>query len=106
MIISEHYKNYIGPPLIKAVLNEEDITEDMLKYYGEKKNWNGYLWTFKELFGDQCYGKNYRFEFKSEDGREHYFHGFINDINQYMNPPLHTPVNQDPKYWENLAMKT
>ena len=35
MIISEHYKNYIGPPLIKAVLNEEDIPEEMLKYYGE-----------------------------------------------------------------------
>ena len=36
MILCEHYKDYTGPPLIKAVLNEKDITEDMLKYYCSK----------------------------------------------------------------------
>ena len=49
----------------------------------------------KVMKSEDCYGKNYRFEFKSEDGREHYFHGFINDMNQYMNPPLATPMNQN-----------
>ena len=32
----------------------------------------------------------------------HFFHGYINDINQYMNPPMSTPTNQNPKYWNNL----
>ena len=37
---------------------------------------------------------NFKCEFKSEDGKDHWFYGFINDINQYFNPPLHTPMNQ------------
>lgn len=106
MLVSDCYQNYIGPPLIYAVLDEVDVTTSIQEHYGEKKNWNGCLWTFKEMFGDKCYGKHFRLDFKSEDGREHYQHGFINNINEYMNPPMATPVNQDPKYWENLAMKT
>ena len=103
MIYSCYYQNYTGPPLTKAVLNEENITDKIEKLYGEKCNWNGYLWTFKEMFGDESYGKNFRFEFKSEDGKDHYFHGYIHDINNYLNHPIHTPVNQDPSYWKNLG---
>ena len=96
MLYSEHYKSYRGPPLIKAVLGDEDITEEMIELYGENRNWKGYLWTYKEAFGEKSLNKNYRFDFKGEDGKEHWFHGFITDMNQYMNPPLHTPINQIP----------
>ena len=94
MLYCENYKSYKGPPLIKAVLGDEDITEEMIELYGENFNWKGYLWTFKEAFGEKSANKNYRFDFKGEDERDHWFHGFITDLNQYFNPPLHTPVNQ------------
>lgn len=100
MILSEDYKNYIGPTLTNAFIDDENITEEIKKFYGEGKNWNGYLWTYKEIFGDKCYGKNFKFEFVGDDGREHKFHGYINDINQYMNPPFITPCNQNPDYWK------
>ena len=103
MIHSDHYKNYRGPRLVKAILIspspiggkiDEDITESIKKIYGPECNWHGYLWTYKEAFGEKSYGKNFKCEFKSEDGRDHWFYGFINDIDQYFNPPLHTPIDQ------------
>ena len=94
MIESEHYKNYHGPKLVKCILGSENITDKMIELYGENNNWHGCLWTYKEAFGKNSYGKNFRFDFKSEDGREHWFNGFIHDINQYFNPPLFTPMNQ------------
>jgi len=103
MIHSDHYKNYRGPKLVKAILIspspiggkiDEDITESIKAIYGPECNWQGYLWTYKEAFGENCYGKNFKCEFKSEDGIDHWFYGFINDIDQYFNPPLHTPINQ------------
>jgi len=87
MIPCEHYQTYEGPKLVKAMLGEDDITDKMTDMYGTGKNWNGCLWTFKESFGPDSYGKNYRLEFQGEDGRKHWFHGFISDIDQYFNPP-------------------
>ena len=63
------------------------------KIYGPDNNWQGYLWTYQEIFGKDCYGKNFRCDFESDDGRKHWFYGFINDIQQYYNPPLATPYN-------------
>lgn len=95
MIESEYYKKYKGPKLVKCTFNDEDITEKMSKFYGETNNWNGKLYTYAEIFGDDCINKHFRLDFKSEEhGREHWFHGFIHDINQYMNPPQFTPMNQ------------
>jgi len=96
MLLSDHYKNYRGPELISAVLGGENITAKATQLYGENNNWHGCLWTYKEAFGDKCENKNYRFDFKGKDGKEHWFHGFITDMNQYFNPPLHTPINQIP----------
>jgi hypothetical protein len=62
--------------------------------YGPKCNWQGCLWTFREAFGENSLNKHYRFEFKGEGGRDHWFHGFITDLDQYFNPPLATPMNQ------------
>lgn len=94
MLISEHYQNYRGPPLVKAVLDDVDITEQMKVLYGENYNWQGYLWTYKEAFGNNCINKHFRFDFKDLNNREHWFCGFISDINQYFNPPLAKPFNQ------------
>lgn len=94
MLKSDHYENYRGPEMVKAVLGTEDITDKMKELYGDKKNWQGFLWTFKEAFGENSLNENYRFDFKGEDGREHWFCGFITDLNQYFNPPMATPINQ------------
>jgi len=87
MIPCEHYSSYTGPKLVKAILDSEDITDKMTLVYGPGFNWNGYLWTFKESFGENSANKHYRLDFVSEDGIEYWFHGFITDLNQYFNPP-------------------
>ena len=86
MIHSVYYKNYRGPTIVKVILGDDDITERIRVIYGELHNWQGSLWTYKEVFGEGSLGKNFRFEF--EDGRYHWFHGFVDDINQYFHPPL------------------
>ena len=95
MLETDQYLNYTGPNLTKVILEDDDVTEKVREFYGENNNWCNYLWTYKEVFGPDSQGKHFRCEFKGEDGREHWFHGYINDINQYMNPPLATPMNQN-----------
>jgi len=94
MLPCEHYKTYTGPKLIRVVLDTEDITENMSYVYGPDRNWQGCLWTFREAFGENSLNKHYRFEFKGEDDRDHWFHGFITDLDQYFTPPLATPMSQ------------
>ena len=94
MLISDYYQHYQGPKLIKAVLDNEDITESIKKIYGPNHNWSGYLWTYQELFGKESYGKSFRCDFESDNHQKHWFHGFINDTQQYSNPPIYTPMNQ------------
>ena len=53
MIDSEYYQNYQGPNLTQVILNgEEDITEKIKVFYGTNNNWQGKLWTYKDVFGD------------------------------------------------------
>ena len=95
MIHSEYYENYRGPNLTKATYNKiYDITEKIRTLYGEDNNWQGKLWTYKEIFGETSNGSDFYCEFHSDDGRKHWFHGFIEDSEQYFNPPLATPMNQ------------
>lgn len=88
MLLSDDYQNYRGPSLIKVILGNENITEEMKLKYGENNNWCGYLWTHKELFGDKCEYKNYKFEFRNDNNVIQIIQGFINDKNQYFNPPI------------------
>ena len=90
----EYYKKYHGPTLTKATLNDTDITDIIKEAYGEDNNWQGKLWKYKDIFGSECEGKSIYCEFHSEDGRKHWFHGFIEDKNHYFNPPLATPMTQ------------
>jgi len=101
MIDSEYYNNYRGPDLTRARLNDKDITELIKEKYGglnnwngELNNWNGKLYTFSDIFGEDSLNKNIYCEFKDETGRIHWFHSFIDDLNQYFNPPLATPMQQ------------
>ncbi len=93
MIVSNYLK-YTGPTLTKAILDEEDITQLIQTKYGSENNWSGYLWTYKELFGENSKGKHFLCDFVSDDGRKHWFYGYIHDTNQYFNPPLATSMNQ------------
>ena len=94
MIVCEHYQTYHGPPLIDATLDGKEITEQIKEKYGTEYNWQGYLWTYKEVFGEESYGKHFCLNFKGNDEKNNSFYGYINDINQYFNIPLHTPTNQ------------
>ena len=80
---SEYYK---GPRLIKATLDGIDVTDIVQKYYGENNNWGGKLWKYKDIFGSKYSGKIYC-EFIS-DGRKQWFYGWIDNVNNYFNPPI------------------
>jgi hypothetical protein len=85
----EHYKNYRGPKLVKAVLNNtKDITDVIQEKYGGDNNWNNKLWYVHEVFGNCDKGDKIYCEFISKDGRKHWFYTFIDDKTQYFNPPL------------------
>ena len=88
MIDSKHYENYRGPNLTRATLDSIDITDIMKEAYGEGNNWGGKLWKFNQIFGNESHGKKFYCEFHSEEGRKYWFHGFIEDKNQYFHPPL------------------
>jgi len=95
MIYSEYYQYYKGPSLIKATLNEtENITELIQKFYGENNDWNGKLWTYQDIFKDNCQGNKFYCEFKDKGERVHWFQGIINKEKEYLNIPLHTPMSQ------------
>jgi len=88
MLETDYYLNYVGPTLVQVMLDNVDITDKIIPVYGENRNWCGCLWTYKEVFGKDSQGQHFRCDFKGDDGKEHWFHGYIHDINQYMNPPL------------------
>ena len=91
----EYYQNYKGPNLTKATLNGIDITSIVQEKYGENNNWQGKLWKYKEVFGNGSLRKKIYCEFHSEDGRKHWFYGWIENNDQFFNPPLATPMNQN-----------
>lgn len=99
MIHCEHYENYKGPDLVLAKLwlkGEEriDITDMIKKFYGDN-NWNGNLYKYSEVFPDKDHHYHFYVEFKSEDGRKHWFNGMVGEPDQYFNPPLSQPFNQN-----------
>ena len=50
-----------------------------------EKKWRDKL-SKKKLYNKN--GKKFYCEFHSEEGRKYWFHGFIEDKNQYFHPPL------------------
>ena len=94
MIKSEYYNNYYGPNMTSCVLDNKDYTDQAIELYGPANNWNGCLHTYKDFFGEESKGMKFRFDFKGEDGRTHWFHGWVDDENQFVNFPLATPISQ------------
>ena len=88
MIDSNYYKNYKGPSLVKATLNNKDFFSTIKEYYGIDNNWNGKLYKYRDIFTENDISKKIYCEFKSDSGRIHWFYGYIDDLNQYFNPPL------------------
>ena len=91
---SDYYLNYIGPNMTSCIFDGKDYTDTAIEFYGPKNNWQGVFYTYKNFFGDNSKGKKFRFDFKSDDGRKHWFHGWIEDENQILNVPLATPMCQ------------
>ena len=91
---SKYYLNYVGPNLTSCTFDGKDFTDRAIEKYGSKNNWHGMLYTYKEFFGENSKEKNFRFEFKGNDDRIHWFHGWVDDENQILNMPLATPMCQ------------
>ena len=99
IIESDHYNNYKGPNLSVAKLwkkgqEKEDITDHINFLYGVNNNWNKKLYTYDEVFPDKNNLYNFYIEFKSDNGRKHWFHGMVGEKNQIFNPPLASPFNE------------
>ena len=100
MIDCEHYKNYKGPDLILAQIwktkdEKLDITEYIREFYGHKNDWNGKLYTYDDIFPGRDYKYKFYVEFEDVTGRKHWFNGMVGKSDQYFNPPLATPINQN-----------
>jgi hypothetical protein len=99
MIDCEYYQNYKGPNLTLAQIwskrgEREDITDHIQEFYG-LNDWNGKLYKYSEIFPNKDSSYHFYVEFKGEDGRKHWFGGQVGNPNQYFNPHLATPVNQN-----------
>jgi hypothetical protein len=46
------------------------------------------------VFGDDCVGKEFYPKFKSMNGREHFTKGVISKLDDILNPPLFTPLDE------------
>ena len=100
MIDCEHYKNYRGPKLTMAQIWEDekeklDITEYIKEFYGHDKNWNGKLYTYEDIFLGRDSKSKFYIEFLDDTGRKHWFNGIVGNSDQFFNPPLSTPINQN-----------
>ena len=88
MIDSEYYGEIHGPELTKAILHNVSIIDNVREKYGQNNNWQGKLYTYKDIFGENSKGKKIYFEFQDTHGTKYWFHGFVNDLSQYFHPPL------------------
>ena len=52
------------------------------------------LYSNEDIFKDNCQGNKLYCEFKDKEERVHWFQGIINNEKEYLNIPLHTPINQ------------
>lgn len=79
--------SHIGPKLTLVTLGGVDITEKVRTYYGIDNNWQGKLWKYNDIFGIDSLNQRFYIEYTTRDQRKHWTFGFVNDINQYFNPP-------------------
>ena len=75
------------PELTLVTLNGVNITENVKLFYGVNKDWNNKLWKYYEIFGKESLNNRFYIEYMTIEGRKYWTFGFINDLNQYFNPP-------------------
>lgn len=97
---NEYYKNYKGPNLTLAQIWKEsnykiNITEYIQLFYGNNNNWKGKLYKFKDIFPGKDHKYKFYVEFKSKDGKKHWFNGNVGEPEQYFNPPLASPIDEN-----------
>ena len=95
MLAYEHYTDYCGPEMHSCLIDGIDYTEAMRQVYGPDRNWQGLLYTYKEMLEGclklpDCSNTQFRIEYKDENGATYWEHSFVNDKHQYYNPTMFT----------------
>lgn len=91
MLESNYYRDYRGPQLSQCLIDGHDYTEGMREVYGPNQNWQGCLWTYKEILEDflklnDCSNTHFRIEFCDGENRTYWTNAFVTDKYQYYNP--------------------
>tara|TARA_B100002019_G_C20768387_1_gene356365 strand:+ start:59 stop:358 length:300 start_codon:yes stop_codon:yes gene_type:complete len=79
--------SHVGAELTLVTLNGIDITEKIKGYYGINRDWQAKLWKYSDIFGIDSLNQRFYIEYTTQEQRKHWTFGFVNDINQYFNPP-------------------
>lgn len=89
MIDSQYYNSHLGPDIIKCIYDNKDYTQEIQHYYGLMNNWNGKLYKYSEIFGDDCRNKSFYIEYMKEDKlHKNWIYNYITDKDQYYHPKL------------------
>ena len=91
MLVCEYYKGDKGPAFRTCQINGTDYTEAMRKVYGPDQNWQGFLYTYKEMLEGflklpDCSNTQFRIEYLSDNGATYWENAFVTDKHQYYNP--------------------
>ena len=78
----------MGPELKMVKLDGIDITNHIKKYYGLNNDWCGKLWKYKEVFGEDSLHKSFYIEYHTSNNFNHWYHGYVNNLEQYFNPKI------------------
>ena len=99
----EYYQSYIGPPIRFAYLQsknsqKEDIKDIANKLYGEKKNWNGKLYSASSLKIPNIDEKIFYIEFDNYNpnfpNHVDFTQVVIKNKDTFINPPMFMPFSK------------
>lgn len=94
----EYYKTYRGPELVKATIGDINVFEIINKLYGERRDWNGYIYDtnyLKSLIEDDIDNKTLYMEFRRSNGRTDWTKALIEENNIIWNGPMFTPLSDN-----------
>ena len=80
-MITTYYQDYEGPSLKSCTLDDKDITSSIGECYGSN-DWNGRLYRYRELFGEDCLNKKFKISYES-DNRSFCQYGFVHNPDNY-----------------------
>ena len=89
-----YYENYTGPTLLKATIDNQDITHIIQSIYSGNHNWQYTLWKFNEVFDVDYTNTEFYCEFINAPGeRIHWYRITIQNMDECLNPPMGTPIS-------------